>query len=62
MVVLDLTALGTDAATARAPPATADGVLVSAVGPRRVRLVTHLDIDDGGIDRALDVIRRALAS
>jgi len=37
-----------------------DGVLVSSVAPRRVRLVTHLDIDSAGTDRALDVIRRAL--
>ena len=38
----------------------AEGVLVSAVGPRRIRLVTHLDVDDDGIDRAIDVLRRAL--
>ena len=61
MVVLDLTALGTDAATVTAA-CHSDGVLVSGVGPSRIRLVTHLDIDDAGIDRALDVIRRALAS
>ena len=30
------------------------GVLVSAFGPRRVRMVTHLDVDDAAIDRALD--------
>jgi threonine aldolase len=61
MVVLDLTAIGTDAATVTAA-CHSDGVLVSGVGPSRIRLVTHLDIDDAGIDRALDVIRRALAS
>jgi threonine aldolase len=33
------------------------GVLVSALGPRFLRLVTHLDVDDAGIDRALDVLR-----
>jgi threonine aldolase len=37
------------------------GVLVSAVGPRRIRLVTHLDVDDAGIDRAIDVVGRALS-
>ena len=40
----------------------ADGVLVSAFGPRRVRLVTHLDVDDEGIDRAIHVLRRVLAA
>lgn len=37
-----------------------DGVLVSALGPRYARLVTHLDIDDAGIDQAIDVIKRHL--
>ena len=32
------------------------GVLVSVVGPRRVRLVTHLDVDDAGVQRAADVV------
>ena len=31
-------------------------VLVSALGPRFLRLVTHLDVDDDGIDRAIDVL------
>jgi threonine aldolase len=39
----------------------ADGVLVSAVAPRRLRLVTHLDIDDAGVDRAIGVLRRVLS-
>jgi len=34
------------------------GVLVSVVGPRRVRLVTHLDVDDCGARRAADVVAR----
>jgi threonine aldolase len=38
----------------------ADGVLVSEVGPRQLRLVTHLDVDDAGIDRAVKVIAKAL--
>jgi len=29
-----------------------DGVLAVTLGPGRVRLVTHLDVDDAGIDRA----------
>jgi threonine aldolase len=28
------------------------GVLAGLVGPGRVRLVTHLDVDDAGIERA----------
>jgi threonine aldolase len=30
----------------------ADGVLAVTLGPARVRLVTHLDVDDAGIERA----------
>jgi threonine aldolase len=36
------------------------GVEVSAVGPRRIRCVTHLDVDRAGIDRALEAFRAAL--
>jgi threonine aldolase len=36
--------------------ARAAGVLVSALGPQLVRLVTHLDVDDDGIDRAIEVL------
>ena len=32
-------------------------VLVSALGPRFLRLVTHLDVDDEGIERAITVLR-----
>jgi threonine aldolase len=32
------------------------GVLVSVLGPRVARLVTHLDVDDAGIDTAIDVL------
>ena len=31
------------------------GVLASATGPDQIRLVTHLDVDDAGVDRALEV-------
>ncbi len=32
------------------------GVLVSALGPRFLRLVTHLDVDDDAAQRAIDVL------
>jgi threonine aldolase len=38
----------------------ADDVAMSQFGPRRVRAVTHLDVDDEGIDRALAAAARAL--
>jgi threonine aldolase len=37
------------------------GVEVSSFGPRRVRMVTHLDVDREGCERALTVVREALA-
>jgi threonine aldolase len=33
-----------------------NGVLVSVLGPRNARLVTHLDVDDAGIDQAIEVL------
>jgi threonine aldolase len=45
-------------ARAFAATARADGVLVSVVGPRRVRLVTHLDVDDAATARAVAVLGR----
>ncbi len=36
------------------------GVLVSVLGPRVGRLVTHLDVDDAGVDRAIEVLTRVL--
>jgi threonine aldolase len=32
------------------------GVLLSVVGPQRVRLVTHLDVDDAGAEHAAEVV------
>jgi threonine aldolase len=49
-----------DAATVAAK-ARADGVLVSALGPRFLRLVTHLDVDDAGVQRAIEVLEPLLA-
>jgi threonine aldolase len=40
--------------------AKAHGVLVSQVSARRVRLVTHLDVDRAGIERAADVLAELL--
>jgi threonine aldolase len=44
-------------APAVAEAAKAQGVLVGQVSDRRIRLVTHLDVDDGGIGTALDAWR-----
>ena len=34
-----------------------EGVLAGGMGPGRVRFVTHLDVDDAGIERALSALR-----
>ncbi len=56
IVVLDVA----DAAAVAGAAAEQD-VLVSALGPRVLRLVTHLDIDDEAIDRATDVLEPLVA-
>jgi threonine aldolase len=61
IVPLDLTDAPYDAA-GLAAAARADGVLVSVLGPRRARLVTHLDVDDDGITRAGATLARLLSS
>jgi threonine aldolase len=61
IVPLDLTKAGFDAPTLAAA-ARAEGVLVSVLGPRTARLVTHLDVDDAGIDRAVDVLTAIFSS
>jgi threonine aldolase len=38
------------------------GVAISVLGPRAARLVTHLDLDDDAVDRASDVLAKALVS
>ena len=43
-------------APAFAAAAREEGVLVSVLGPRVIRLVTHLDVDDDGVDRAVKVL------
>jgi threonine aldolase len=37
--------------------ARAQGVLLSPFGARRVRAITHMDVDDAGIGRAVEVVR-----
>jgi threonine aldolase len=59
IVLLDLTKSPVDAATlaARAKQA---GVLVSVLGPRLARLITHLDVDDAAVDQAIEVLTSIL--
>jgi threonine aldolase len=38
----------------------AEGVLISVVGPRKIRLVTHLDVGDEDIMRACEVLGRLI--
>ena len=37
-----------------------DGVLMARFGPRRLRAVTHLGVDDAGIERALEALTQAM--
>ncbi len=59
MVVLDLTNAPVDTAGLD-EACRGQGVLISALGLRRVRLVTHLDIDDEGVERAIGAITTTL--
>ncbi len=61
IVVLDLAPTAWTAA-ALAAAARQEGVLVSALGPTFARLVTHLDVDDEGLGRAVGVLTRLLRS
>jgi len=60
IVVLDLSRTALTGAELAAK-ARAEGVLVSALGPRVARLVTHLDVDDAGCARAATVLVRLLS-
>ncbi len=60
IVPLDLSGARLDAA-GLAAAARAEGVLISVLGPRFARLVTHGDVDDAGIDRAIKVLTAQLA-
>ncbi|HET8681296.1 MAG TPA: GntG family PLP-dependent aldolase, partial [Micromonosporaceae bacterium] len=55
IVPLDLTKSALDA-PALGAAARERGVLVSVLGPRTARLVTHLDVDDAGVERAAGVL------
>jgi threonine aldolase len=59
IVLVDLTKSSVDAATL-ANQAKQAGVLLSVLGPRLGRLITHLDVDDAGIDRAIEVLTAIL--
>lgn len=59
IVGLNLVGLEKDAPTI-ARECKEKGLLVSALGPRYVRLVTHLDVNDADIDQACDVLTHVL--
>jgi threonine aldolase len=59
IVMIDLTR-GT--AQAAIELARASGVLLGAAGPRRIRAVTHLDVDRAGVQRAAHVIAEIAAT
>jgi len=40
--------------------ARAEGVLIGGLGPRILRLVTHLDVDDVGCERAADILAKLI--
>jgi threonine aldolase len=56
IVVLPVPEAATVAVAARE-----QGVVVSVIGPNLLRLVTHLDIDDDALDRAIEVLTPLLA-
>ena len=57
IVMIDL-GVGAPDAEALASRARAEGVLVSAFGPRRLRAVTHLDVGGGDVARAAETLSR----
>jgi threonine aldolase len=59
IVPLDLTKSALDGARLSAA-ARERGVLISVLGPRTARLVTHLDLDDAGVDRAIEALTAIL--
>jgi threonine aldolase len=61
ILMLDLDDAGPDAATVLSRARDA-GVLANAVAPRRIRLVTHLDVDTRACETAADVLRKAAAA
>jgi threonine aldolase len=61
LVPLDLSKSALDAPTLAARSAERD-VLIAPMLPGLARLVTHLDVDDAGLDRAIDVLSGLLAA
>src|SRR5262249_37841187 len=61
IAMLDLTKSTLDAA-ALAAAARRAGVLVSVLGPRLARLITHLDADDAAVDEAIEVLTEIFRS
>ena len=59
-VETNIVVLSVDGAAAVAAAAAERGVAVSVLGPRTVRLVTHLDVDAAGADRAAQVLAEVL--
>src|SRR5919199_1312774 len=59
IVVLDLAAAGLTAADV-ADDAREHGVLLSVLGPRTLRMVTHLDVDDEACEHAAGVLAKVL--
>jgi len=55
VVIIDL-AKSTMDAQALADAARREGILISGMGPRLGRVVTHLDVDDAAVDRAAAVL------
>jgi threonine aldolase len=60
LVLVDLTKARLDA-PALAAAAAREGVLIAAMLPGLARLVTHLDVDDEGVERAIAVLGRLLS-
>ncbi|MEU0548004.1 GntG family PLP-dependent aldolase [Micromonospora sp. NPDC005979] len=60
LVPLDLTKHALDA-RALAAAARQEGVLISVLGPRTARLVTHLGLDDEGLDHAQRALTKVLS-
>ncbi|TCB97911.1 aminotransferase class I/II-fold pyridoxal phosphate-dependent enzyme [Micromonospora zingiberis] len=59
LVPLDLTKAPMDAPTLAAA-ARAEGVLISVLGPRTARLVTHMDVTDAAVDQAATILPHIL--
>jgi threonine aldolase len=60
-VPTNIVVLEVEDAAAVGAAAAEGGVLVSALGPRVLRLVTHLDVDDDAVDRAVKVLKPLVA-